>query len=296
MRVNNRVKSFIKKNKILIIFFTLPVLIICMFLTDGFLPLGIQLKRNDWLVFWGSVLAYIGTVFLGWLALKQNKKIQKTNDEWQKKFFETNQKTLELNQRLTRIEEQKHTPFIIIDDEKEFNIYLYPETNERFKCINDDHVLLYKGSYNTDDKGTIPQEIFSIELDIKNISETNIKDIIIKHIFIQIGGASFQVNYSRDCKHNSLLINKQKKILYTFQRYSDGNPDINEDQLKNLDGCCLPTVNIGVTFELKDFANQPFEEKIQLSGPSIKKSSRYDDMYYTYINQRIESIEKQTKY
>lgn len=291
MRLFRSLKYLLKRNKYIIIFLLLPVLVICMFLINGFLPLGVQLNRSDWLLFWGSVLAYIGTVFLGWLAIKQNKQIQNSNDDWQIKFFDIEKRTLELNQKLIELEESKHTPYIIVDEKKAFTIYLDPSNNEDFYIKNETETMLFKGSCNTDN-GTIPYDICAIQFEIRNISKINIKDVFISSIGFQVNGSSFSVKYSRDCKHNNLLSDEQKTLIYIFRNHPDVNYETERMSI-DLNERCLPIVNAQIVFKLIDFYGQEFEEKISISGPSIKKHSRYEGVYYTNISYKIiEKIKK----
>ena len=69
-------KSFIKKNRILLIGILIPVGILIAtyfaFAFNGFIPQGL-IARSDWLMFWGGFLAFSGTAFLGYVAAWQTK-------------------------------------------------------------------------------------------------------------------------------------------------------------------------------------------------------------------------------
>ncbi len=280
-----------KEKKYLLIFFTLPVVIIIMFLFDGFIPLGIQLQRSDWLVFWGATLGYVGTIILGWLAIKQNRKTNTLNDEWQARFIELNKKSLELSQHLIEIEEERQTPYITIDEQSDLCVYLYPEKNQQHQQLRTNEVLSFEGSIN-ESNGTIPVKLCSFEINIKNVSKTNIKSLSIMNFFAAINGTSLKVNYGRSSRFSSLLIGEQKKILYIVQKYYDREIDNNEENLVNLDGRSLPIVNLQVVFELRDFVGNKYEEKVHISCPSLRQVTGWDNVYYAKLSQMIEHVKK----
>lgn len=66
--------------KPLLIFIAILIFSYFIFLIPfGFKVLG-NVEKDDWLIFWGSILACGGTFFLGLVALWQNKKIVEAND------------------------------------------------------------------------------------------------------------------------------------------------------------------------------------------------------------------------
>lgn len=298
MKFFKRIKKFIKNNKFfsiiiicIVLLFVIPVIINFLYFENWGIP--IKWEASDSLLFYGSFLTFGGTTLLGIIAWGQNKLIHRNNDDWQRKFFEINQKTMELNQRLMEMEENKLTPFIIINDSNQFNLDFNSKTN-RFTYFDGKNVLLYQGSINKNN-GSIPERLFEIELDIMNVSEVNIKNIIVKNISIQIGSEFFGVTYSCACKRNNLLVGKEKKLLYVFQEYLNSEIKNYEELINETSNKCLPLIYIQIVFNLIDFTNQTFEEKIQISGPAIKASSLYNGVYYTNISHDIEYVCKAKK-
>lgn len=57
------------------------------FLGVGVIGVGVGLDKSDWLSFWGAFLSFIGTVFLGFVAIKQNELLHKENKELEEKRF-----------------------------------------------------------------------------------------------------------------------------------------------------------------------------------------------------------------
>jgi len=59
------------------------------FITDGDIPLGSDLSKSDWLGFFGGFLSFLGTTFLGVIALQQTNAInkQKTIEEYRAQVY-----------------------------------------------------------------------------------------------------------------------------------------------------------------------------------------------------------------
>lgn len=105
----SRVIEWIKEHKFLsisvtiiviaILVFGIPLLIGGLFWESG----GISVKwdAHDYLLFYGSFLSFLGTVFLGFVALKQNNEANRVNKE-----------LMNLNKRMLSIEEAKFMPII----------------------------------------------------------------------------------------------------------------------------------------------------------------------------------------
>ena len=68
------------------------------FITDGNIATGTELDKSDWLSFLGAFLTFIGTMFLGTVALWQNKKANK------------------ISERILDLEEAQYLPIIDILD------------------------------------------------------------------------------------------------------------------------------------------------------------------------------------
>jgi len=65
------------------------------FIVDGFIPIG-TIEKQNWLLFWGSFLSFVGTVFLGFVATTQN--------NWAN----------DMNKRLLQLEEDRMIPLLYI--------------------------------------------------------------------------------------------------------------------------------------------------------------------------------------
>ncbi len=74
---------FWKKYGIKIIIFLAFILILSylFFTMDGFIPTGLELEKASWLGFWAGYLSFAGALFLGAVALWQNKKANEINDK-----------------------------------------------------------------------------------------------------------------------------------------------------------------------------------------------------------------------
>lgn len=121
--------KFWKNNSIFVIFILviIPLIINCTYLIGT--PNGItntKFEASDMLSFYGSFLAFLGTVALGILALWQNNKFKDENDKSQAKFEKINQKLLEID--------------ITKERNKIFEMYFcYMEENQ--KIYDPDYVL-----------------------------------------------------------------------------------------------------------------------------------------------------------
>lgn len=49
--------------------------------SKGLIPIGQDLKKSDWLVFWGSYLGFLGTTILGGISFWQNIRLHKVNKD-----------------------------------------------------------------------------------------------------------------------------------------------------------------------------------------------------------------------
>lgn len=94
---------------ITILLFLIPIMIwILYFFGDkGYVLIYTSLKVGDALGFYGSLLAFIGTLFLGILALWQNKKAN-----------EINMHLLDITKESIELEKQKYMSFILVEDVK----------------------------------------------------------------------------------------------------------------------------------------------------------------------------------
>ena len=62
-----------------------------LFIRSGPLPIGVGLKKSDWLVFCAVIITLFGTFLLGLISYIQNVSLQKSNE----RFAEANLKLLE---------------------------------------------------------------------------------------------------------------------------------------------------------------------------------------------------------
>jgi|GEM_PF-2042492 len=102
------------------------------FRTDGNIPTGDGLYKSDWLNFFGGFLTFIGTVFLGAVAIWQNKQANDSSKEVNKaadkanelsnkliilteQANETADKANEISRRLLYIEETRDMPIVDIE-------------------------------------------------------------------------------------------------------------------------------------------------------------------------------------
>ncbi len=74
------------KKTIVKILFALGVFVVLYFLTwwifisDGPFCTGVNIEKSDWLMFWGSFLAFAGTTFLGCVSYLQTQKANEINE------------------------------------------------------------------------------------------------------------------------------------------------------------------------------------------------------------------------
>jgi hypothetical protein len=74
------VKSFLEKYKLaIIILVAIPAIVLFVFLIGEYWLHIIDLKAGEWASFIGAILSYLGTAFLGLLALWQNQKANEVN-------------------------------------------------------------------------------------------------------------------------------------------------------------------------------------------------------------------------
>ena len=96
-------KEFFKKYGLAILII-LPIIFILTyfwFIFEGCFPVGENLEKSHWLGFWAGFLSFVGTVFLGVVALWQNDKANELNNI-----------ITSINDRSLRIEEEKLYPFL----------------------------------------------------------------------------------------------------------------------------------------------------------------------------------------
>ncbi|SRR5258706_7973329 len=105
---------------ILVLFLVVPF-IINYFLTfgiNGWRPVPTVVNYGDWLTFWGTYLAFVGTISLGYVAYSQNKKSLEISKTMETLTNDANKISLSL----LKIERDKKTPFLTTDLKRKIQI------------------------------------------------------------------------------------------------------------------------------------------------------------------------------
>lgn len=105
---------------VIIVFLAFPLLVIICNHVDGNIPLGSNLEKSDWLSFWGDLLSYIGTVFLGLMALYQNHIFNQENEKSQNRLER-------INNELVFTQKTQVNPIVDLDEEFEENLFFYQD-------------------------------------------------------------------------------------------------------------------------------------------------------------------------
>lgn len=105
---------------IIIVFLAFPLLVIICNQVDGNIPLGSNLEKSDWLSFWGDLLSYIGTVFLGLMALYQNHIFNQGNEKSQNRLEK-------INNDLVFTQKTQVNPVVDFDEDVEGNLFFFKD-------------------------------------------------------------------------------------------------------------------------------------------------------------------------
>lgn len=140
-------------------------------------PTGVSLKEEHWLEFWGNFLGFIGTSALGLLALWQNERIKKENDNANEKLEAANQRAYEINKELLKIQRQNKLSVISVDTDKDLKVYV---KDEGLKFINKLNENAVRCEVNFTPKCPENNDFVLFEFYIKNISNNYIKHIELK--------------------------------------------------------------------------------------------------------------------
>jgi hypothetical protein len=207
------------------------------FQIKGFLPVGPDLEKRDWLLFTSGFLSFLGTMLLGALALYQNIKLD-----------EANIRSHDISNRLLLLEEEEQIPLIDISLGKEILI-----SNDIFGegMVSAENLIFI---YCEKEK----EEGVSICFDIKNVSKVFIKQLNITRIRLT----------DLDVISDEILINNESKIENEFtiigvnetnriELFVQGK--INENTMKNSMNFLLM-----IEFEIHTFAGRVFSEKLYI--------------------------------
>ena len=122
----------------------------------GFTP-GANLNNQDWLSFWGSFLSFSGSLYLGYVAIKQNENIIQN----ERLEFEYEMKPI-IQCYLKTYKTEDKKPLIVLVEENigktiAFNVQLnviYPD-NIKESCFAENALLLNKQTYTLPPKGKL---------------------------------------------------------------------------------------------------------------------------------------------
>lgn len=103
-------------------FILLIVIVLVSFLIEGKIPMGPDLVRADWLSFWSNMLVYIATFSLGMVAMWQNDRFKKENDEEQKRIRSDSNKAQnrlkEINEKLLLVQRSLTNPVLYLNKDR----------------------------------------------------------------------------------------------------------------------------------------------------------------------------------
>lgn len=126
-------------------------------------------SASDMLSFYGSVLAFLGTVALGGLALWQNKKANAISKE------------------LLDLEWKRNQPCFDVVCDKKYTIYLGEEI-EKYKNKNNIYAMLYiEPLFISIPRSEITTSVALIEMEIKNSGNSDIRQMCIKKLDCYLG-------------------------------------------------------------------------------------------------------------
>lgn len=154
----------------------------------------------------GELLTFLGTVFLGGLALWQNKKFKDENDKSQEELKTLTEKANDINDKLLDIEKEKTKPKFLV--ERFFGLQkanqLKKEENlktklgiSKLKCIknldgnndvnNIDYIVCYNLAIDETDEESIDKEydVMYYEIFLKSISDSSITKIEFEKIIFR---------------------------------------------------------------------------------------------------------------
>ncbi len=200
-----------------------------------------RINAGDALVYWGSFLAFIGTVSLGIVALCQNTKFKKENDIAQERLnaamselskandivAEANTNANQISCKLLQLEEDRFRPYIMINIEP---IFYVSKEARRFSSVIDDKIsgsdFYFKGTSNNY-QGNLDfvHESMAFFFSLKNIGKSPIAEVCLdKGRLLNVAAGDF-IGVERTLD-TSLIDSEQKNIsLIVMQQVDnmDGN-------------------------------------------------------------------------
>ncbi len=151
-------------------------LIFCIFIWKPFsFPMGVNLHEANWLDFWGNFLGFIGTSALGLLALWQNERFKKENDNANARLEVANQRAYELNKELLKLQKQNHLSVIRVENGRELKVYAKDKGSKFINKLNEKNTILCHVSFTP--KCPEENDYVLFEIYIKNITNNFVKHI-----------------------------------------------------------------------------------------------------------------------
>jgi len=137
------------------------------FIIDGPIPVGKTLTKGDWLLFFGSFLSFAGTILLGIIALKMNKKMVQINENMAR-----------MNEDLLRVNLYDKASNIVISAKKHETINKYfDKESEIGSLYYIDPKVLYISFHEHKISRMNRRESYAFLFEIENCSKNMIKEI-----------------------------------------------------------------------------------------------------------------------
>jgi len=258
-----RNRLFLKYLAIFIIVISVPFILY--FIIQGVkqknVPLT-ELTTDQWVSAFGGVLGYVGSCFLGSLALYQNDKQKIENLESQKKLEEANVRAEEISNRLLQLEEAKYVPVIDIvttifvhDDERTPNT-----PHQIFAFMSDEVENELDVVFDCKNVG----EAYISKIDVDSIKTINDKETSTFNKWMKsIGSPHINVGMKKSIVFNS-LINKDSntnEIFISLKLYNLLG-DVYIQQFHIFLGSVNKVLTSGIAFSIADKIISPPKKEL----------------------------------
>lgn len=280
--------------------FIVPLIINFSFGVDKGIP--VKWETKDALLFYGSVLSFLGTVILGGLALYQNNRFKDENDKSQAnlnntvdKLAEANKKANDISNQLLRIEKDRYRPFLVLAIEPMFYI-----SKENFGFSSSVDTLLKKTDLrfdtnviNQSEADFFPDSI-AIFMSLKNIGMSPIYSVSMKSvIFNNPLGKGLSITQSnndivitpKERKRLSLVANQSVLVQQNKDQCTVKN--LNQQYFEKLFNLPIAPFSLGFVLNYTDIYGRDYTQEYSIHIMWKKKSENENEYIIDVINSTI---------